>query len=70
MILIADKIFGETKLNIKEGLINKRMIEAQFPKPAEDTLILACGPIKMIPVVENILFKEMGYDKATQYFKY
>ena len=49
-----------------EGYVSSKMLEQHLPAPAEDVLILRCGPPAMNKAVEGLL-DTGGYSKDTQF---
>ncbi len=51
------------------GFITRAMIEAHVPPPADDVLVLRCGPGPMNDAMKEHL-NAIGYDEATQQFQF
>jgi len=47
-----------------KGFINKDMIEQHLPKPAEDSLVLICGPPPMVKFACEPNLEALGYGKG------
>lgn len=43
------------------GFVTTEMLEKSMPKKDKDTLIIACGPPRMMDLIKNLV-KEMGFD--------
>lgn len=53
-----------------EGFINKKMVDDHMPKPADDTLILMCGPGPMVKMACLPALKELGFDEKKHTFTF
>lgn len=50
-----------------EGFINADMIQKQLPAPADDSLVLMCGPPPMIQFACNPNLDKLGYRKSQRF---
>mmetsp|Transcript_8207 Transcript_8207/g.9701 ORF Transcript_8207/g.9701 Transcript_8207/m.9701 type:complete len:170 (+) Transcript_8207:258-767(+) len=52
------------------GFITKEMIQSNMPPPADDTMILLCGPPPMVKKACLPALKELGYERKKHFFTF